>query len=245
MSVKHQIIKAILYPSKLNKSEKLYVARVKKTDSMSVKDICDAFSNKYSTSIRPDTMEYYVNLFLEEMGEQLEQGRRINTGYFSATPSVKGAFISDADRFDSKRHKVEFKFSTGHVLRKKAAQLKAQILRIEPFNYGISVVVDTFSQSKNDVITPGSVLKITGYKLKLAGDHPDVGFYFINRQTGERFRALPGTIIQNQNARLMVLVPPLNPGEYLLEYITQYAGKGSLRVEPICCTMEFPHRVLG
>jgi hypothetical protein len=245
MSVKHQIIKAILYPSKLNKNKRLYVARVRKTNSLSVKDVCNAFSNKYNTSIRPETMEYYVNLFLEEMGEQLEQGKRINTGYFSATPSVKGAFINDADSFDSDRHKVEFKFSTGHLLRKKAANLKAQILRIEPYNYGFSVILDSFSQSKNDVITPGSVLKITGYKLKLAGDHPDVGFYFINRQTGERLKALPGTIIQNQNARLMVLVPALVPGEYLLEYITQYAGKGKLRVEPICCTMEFPLRVTG
>jgi hypothetical protein len=244
MSVPHQYIKAILYPSKINKSKKQFVARVRKHNSLNVKDICNAFSEKYNTTIRPETMEYYVNLFLEEMGEQLEQGMRINTGYFSATPTVKGAFINDADQFDSDRHKVEFKFSTGHVLRNKASTLKAEIMHIEPFNYGFSMVTDSFSQSKNDIITPGSVLKITGYKLKLAGSHPDVGFYFINRETGERVRALPGTIIQNQNARLMVLVPALMPGEYLLEYVTQYAGKGTLRVEPHRCTMEFPLRVL-
>jgi nucleoid DNA-binding protein len=226
MSVIHRTIKAILHPNPLKSANGTYLARISKYNTLSIKDICNLFRSKYNTSINPDTMEYYVKLFLDEMSEQLENGHKINTGYFTACASVRGAFQGRTDNFDKERHRVIYKFSTGHLLRKRAAETQAEILNIIPISYGIQQVFDTFSNSENDLLTPGKVLKIKGEKVKLVGDNPDVGVYFMHIPTGEHIKVLACDVIQNQNARLMVVVPELTPGNYQLEIQTQYAGKG-------------------
>jgi len=93
-------------------------------------------------------------------------------------------------------------------------------------------VKDTYSCSENDRITPGNILHLTGLKLKLTGNHPDVGIYFINETTAERTKVPTVNIVMNQNNRLMVLIPGLQPGSYRLEHITQYAGSGITLTEP-------------
>jgi nucleoid DNA-binding protein len=244
MSVIHRTIKAILHPNPLKSAKGTYLARISKYNTLSIKDVCNLFRSKYNASLNPDTMEYYVKLFFDEMSEQLENGHKINTGYFTACASVKGSFKDKTDNFDKERHRVIYKFSTGHILRKRAAGTQAEILNIIPMSFEIQRVVDTFTNSENDLLSPGKVLKINGQKVKLVGDDPDVGVYFIPADTGEHIKVLACDVIQNQNARLMVVVPELTPGNYQLEIQTQYAGKGVPLTKPRTTTFTYVLRVV-
>lgn len=232
MSVTHQRIKALLYPNPLKNAKGTYLARISKYNTLSIRDICNLFRDKHNNSVNPDTMEYYVKLFLDEMSEQLERGNKVNTGYFTACASVKGTFKDKNDHFDKEKHRVVYKFSTGHVLQKQAGDVRAEILNIIPINFGIELVLDTATNSSNDLLSPGRVLIIKGKKVKLVGENTEVGVCFIQLPAGERVRVPACDVIQNYNASLMVVVPDLTQGNYQLEVRTQYAGKGVPLAKP-------------
>lgn len=244
MSVTHHRIKALLYPNPLKNAQGTYLARISKYNTLSIKDICSLFRDKHNNSINPDTMEYYVKLFLDEMSEQLERGNKINTGYFSACASVRGSFKDKNDHFDKEKHRVVYKFSTGYMLQKKAADTQAEILNIIPIYFGIQQVFDTATSSVNDLLSPGKVLIIKGKKIKLVGEDTEVGVYFIQLPGGERVKVPACDVIQNHNASLMVVVPELTQGNYQLELRTQYAGKGVPLAGPRTITCDNILRVL-
>ena len=243
MASNHRSIKAVLYPNLLKNNAGTFKAQTITYQTLGIKDICKSLSDKPLAGVDPNAVEYHVRLFLEEMGELLTEGYAINTGYFGATASVKGSFANKNDHFDAKRHAVTFKFTQGVVMRKKAAETQAEILQIASANYGIQQVLDHHTGSENNLLTPSNALKIKGKNVKLIGSHPDVGVYFINETTNERTK-LPATdVIINENSRLMIVIPELQPGIYHLEYITQYAGKGTPLLEPRSSTFECPLHV--
>ncbi len=232
MAENHHTIKAVLYPNLLKNNAGTFKAQIITEQTKGIKDICQSFCSKPGTGVNPDAMEYHVRLFLEEMGELLSNGFAINTGYFAATASIRGSFNSKHDTFDKEKHAVTYKFTQGSVLRKKAAETEAEILHISGTRYGIECVLDHHTGSENNLLTPSNALKITGVNLKLVGSHSDVGVYFINETTGERTKVPATDVITNENARLMIVIPDLQPGSYRLEYVTQYAGKGTPLLEP-------------
>jgi len=232
MTGTHHKIKAQLYPNLLKNANGTYKARTITGKSRDIKDICNSLCSKPGIGIEPGNLEYHVKLFFEEMSDLLANGMAINTGYFAAEPTVRGAFKNKMDQFDSERHRVTFKFSQASILRKRAAGTQAEILHIIPDNYGIQQVTDNCTRSENNLITPGNVLHIKGIKLKLIGNQPDVGLYFINQTTGERIKVPPVDVITNQNARLLIMIPELPAGLYQLEHITQYGGKGIPLAQP-------------
>jgi len=232
MSSNHHQIKALLYPNLLKNNKGTFKAQVITSQAHGIKDICVSFCSKRRSGLDPDTLEYHVRLFFEEMSELLDDGVAINTGYFAAAPTIKGSFKHKYDTFDTKRHRVTYKFSQGALLRKRTAKMEAEILHLKSINFGFMRVRDVFSGSLNDVITPGKNLKIEGQKVKLSGTHPDVGIYFISETTGERTKVPPVDVITNQNKNLLIFIPDLQPDSYRLEHITQYAGKGTLLNEP-------------
>jgi len=228
MSSNHHPIKALLYPNLLKNNKGTFKAQVITSQAHGIKDICVSFCSKRRSSLDPDTLEYHVRLFFEEMCELLDSGDAINTGYFAAAPTIKGSFKNKYDTFDVKKHRVTYKFSQGALLRKRTANMEAEIFHGTSVNFGFIRVRDVYSGSLNNVITPGKNLKIEGQKIKLSGTHPDVGVYFISETTGERTKVPQVDVITNQNKNLLIFIPDLQPDSYRLEHITQYAGKGTL-----------------
>jgi len=235
MSVIHRTIKAILYPNPMNNAKGKYLARTSKYNTYNIREICESLKNK-SGLVNVDAMEYHVKLFLEEMADLLEYGNKINTGYFSAQATVRGSFDSKADQYDSERHSVQIVFSTGHLIRQRAAKLKAEILRIIPNNYGIRTVTDAQTKLDTDKLVLNRLLVISGDKIKITGDDPTVGLYLIHAESGTELHFTASTLYQNGNGTLMLIVPELVSGTYQLKIVTQYGGKGSPLAQPRSCT---------
>ena len=93
-------------------------------------------------------------------------------------------------------------------------------------------VTDVRSGSVNDLLTPGRNARITGGKLKVAGDSADNGVYFVNEATAERVKVDAADIVENRNAHLLVVVPALAAGTYRLEVSTQYTSSTDLLKTP-------------
>jgi len=244
MSKEHQRIKALLYPNPMKNAKGTYMARTSAYGTVGIKEICKSKSKKRGELNNPDSMEYYVKLFFEEMAELLTLGYNINTGYFKAAVKINGKFDTSNDKFDPERHKINFKFSQGKIMREIAEETEAEILQLIPFNFVISRVEDRFTGSINELLTPGKNLIMNGVKIKLVGEHPDVGVYFINEASGEKIKVAQHEIAVNQNNKLIIVIPTLPPGNYQLVVSTQYAGSGTPLTEPRSCSLVQTLKVL-
>jgi hypothetical protein len=87
----------------------------------------------------------------------------------------------------------------------------------------IARVTDVKTGSVNDLLTPDRNLKISGYKLKIAGDDSANGVFFID-ENGNRTQVDPTDIVSNNPSELMIIIPSLSQGTYHLEITTQYGG---------------------
>jgi len=89
--------------------------------------------------------------------------------------------------------------------------------------------MDVKTGSVNDLLTPNRNLRIKGYKLKLAGDNPAVGVFFVNQTTSERIKVDATEIVTNNPVELIIITPELAAGTYLLEVVSQYSGNSFLK----------------
>jgi hypothetical protein len=223
-------IKAILIPNLLTEAPDDFYAKVISERTLNIDDICDSAVGRGNAPTTKEAMKINVELFLKEMSYQLKDGYSVNTGYFTATPYIKGVFKSIKDKFDSMRHSLYFLFSQGEILRKEAAEVEVEITGVGEAGILIVEVVDVKTGSVNNRITPNRNLRIKGNKLKLAGENPDVGVYFVNEATGELIKV--DEIVDNKPSELMIIVPQLEAGLYLIQVTTQFSSASILLKEP-------------
>lgn len=86
------------------------------------------------------------------------------------------------------------------------------------------------SGSVNDLLTPERNLKIAGTKIKIAGDDESNGTYFTDPESEDRILVDTSDIVINNPSEVMIIIPELIPGQYVLEITTQYGGSNLLKV---------------
>jgi len=225
-------IKANLYPNLLTEDPNDFVARVISERTLNVKDICKVAVSRGGAPTTAEAMEHNVNLFLKEMGYQLSDGYSINTGYFTANTLIRGVFNSPTETFNTDKHAILYQFNQGDLLRKELPNISVEIKGIGDSSITVNEVIDVKTGSVNDLITPNRNLRIKGFKLKLAGDNPAVGVYFVNQTTQERTKVETSEIVTNNPAELIIVTPVLVAGTYMLEVVSQFAGGGINLKEP-------------
>ncbi|GHT82386.1 hypothetical protein FACS189467_7590 [Bacteroidia bacterium] len=224
-------IKAHLYDNALTEDPNDYVARVSSERSLSIKDICESAATRGGADVSASAMEHATSLFLKEMGYRLCDGFGVNTGWFTAAPHIKGVFNSPNEHFDPTKHRVLFEIQQGAELRKELELVSVDVLGVAESGLYIAQVLDVKTGSVNDIITPGRNLKITGHKLKIAGDNAVNGVSFIHTSTGNVAKVDASDIVTNNPGELIVVTPVLGAGTYKVEVTTQYAGGGTLLKE--------------
>ena len=225
-------IKAILFPNWLTDDPNDYSARVVSERSLSVSEICSTAVNRGGATTTAEAMEHNVNLFLKEMAYQLCDGFSVNTGYFTATTLIRGVFNSPTETFNPEKHSLIFQFNQGETLRKELDSIEVNITGVGESSITVAQVTDVKTGSVNDLLTPNRNLKIRGYKLKLVGDHPEVGVYFVNEATTERTKVETTDIVTNNPSELVIVIPALAAGIYTLEVSSQFSGSSTPLKEP-------------
>lgn len=226
-------IKANLYPNLLTEDPNDFTARVISERTLNISDVCKVAVSRGGAPTTAEAMEHNVNLFLKEMVYQLSDGFSINTGYFTANTLIRGVFNSSKEAFNTDKHAILYQFNQGDLLRKELPNITVEITGVGDSSINISEVVDVKTGSVNDLITPNRNLRIKGFKLKLAGDNPAVGVYFVNQATQERTKVDSTDIVTNNPAELMIITPVLTAGTYVLEVTSQFSGSSnSILKEP-------------
>jgi hypothetical protein len=215
-------IEAKLYPNYLGKGEGAYVARSKAEAPLSIEDICASAKNRGGFTGQYEDLVEHVRVFINEMIYQLLDGFSAQIGgYFSLHTRLGGTYHSERDRIDPAKITISFR---------ELAHLKALLAKVHVENEGlagdgayIDEVADAHTGSLNGALTPGNMVHITGHKIKVEGEGPEIGLWFAAQADGSRTRVTENLGI-NRPAEVMALIPALPPGKYRLEIVTRHSG---------------------
>lgn len=203
-------IPARLYDNKLTEDAGDLFARIEVNKSLGIADICRSATERGGAQVDPQMMELCVRKWLQEALYRMCDGFAVNAEYFQSALHVKGSFGSPQDRFDPQRHRIVCEYREGALTR---AYIDANASidvrgKAEDTAY-ISGVKDAAS-GRPDVFTFGSNMFVSGKKIKVEGDNPDIGVYFDFVQEGgvTGIAKLPsGNIVVNNPSELVLLMP--------------------------------------
>ncbi|MDR2738299.1 MAG: DUF4469 domain-containing protein [Treponema sp.] len=224
-------IRVKLYPNYLSHVEGAYLARTDNEASLSVEEVCAALKNRGGFTGSYDDLAEHVRQFFDEAAYQLCDGFAVNTGYFSVHPNVGGTFDKVTEGHDTAKHPVSFRFRTRAPLRALAEHIAVEVEGLADVAGYVDEFIDVSTEAVNETATPGGMFSISGHKLKVAGDSPDVGVYFVNEADGSRVKAA-GHFAENTASKLIGVIPALGAGKWTVEVRTRYSGGSSLLKEP-------------
>jgi hypothetical protein len=108
-----------------------------------------------------------------------------------------------------------------------------EVLGVANTDAVIVQVTDIKTGSVNGLLTPNLNLKIAGKRIKVAGDSAANGIYFVNRTSSERIKVNDSDIVTNKPSEVIIVIPPLEAGTYLLEITSQFGrNKKTMLKEP-------------
>jgi hypothetical protein len=229
MSTLHKI-KAYLYDNALTEDPNDFIARVASERTLNIADIAQLAATRGGADISAPAMEHAARLLFKEMAYSLCDGFSINAdGWFNASPCIRGVFNSPDEQFDPAKHTISFEFHQGALLRKELEQVEVEIFGEADPSFYIARVTDMKTGSVNDILTPGRNLRISGSKLKISGNNPSNGVYFMRQDTQEYIAVDSSDIVVNKPSELLIVIPQLAAGTYRVNVITQHGGTTQLK----------------
>lgn len=179
-----------------------------------------------------------LRAFEKTLTEIIADGGAIHTPIFRASPSIQGVFETREDVVDGVHRKVHLNLQPGTALRDAAKEIKTHKLPVLFSGTYIVEVWDMKTETINDQLSPGRDLKITGVKVKIAGDDPTVGLYFVPAGGATPIRVDPKDLVVNKPSELIAPIPTLPSGQYQARIVTQYSGAGRFLKTPHIATFE-------
>ena len=215
-----------------------YRAQVVNVTSYAQEDIVDRIMRIGAGLTRSD-IAAVLEAEKQVVVEIVSDGGAVNTDLFNAFPSIQGVFHSAEDAADGIHQKVRINLHAGTALRDAARAVKTKKLPGVVSGIIISSVTDVKTGSQNNLLTPGRNIKVAGAKLKIAGDDPAVGLFFVPEAGGAPVPVDTSDLVINRPAELIAVIPNLAPGVYRLRLVTQYSGGSPLKY-PHTATFDKP-----
>ena len=206
-----------------------YAAHVQISGSADLDAIADRMLSQGSTTTKADILAVLTDAIIAAEG-YITDGYRVNFGGLAQFyPRINGVFTGPDDKFDKTRHKIEVGTTSGAELRKTVREKATpeKVMKVTPAPVPVDFA-DLHTANHNNLITPGNIGTITGYKLSFNEGNADEGIFFIPTGGGA---AIKGAIVQkNKPSQLVILNPALAAGDYNLEVRARIYGGNDLRI---------------
>ena len=222
--LKYHKMKGWLHDNMLTENPNDFILKIHSEASLSVNDISQSAVLRGGADISAPAMTHAVNLWLKEMGYQLCDGFSVNTGWFNVSAKVKGVFDSSNEKFNPTKHTILFDFHQGVLLRKELNGAEVEVLGVADTFVSVASVTDIKTCSVNDLLTPNKNLRISGSKLKIMGNNPLNGVYFVSLDTKKTTKVDASEFVINNPSELIIVIPNLAIGTYKLVVTTQFSG---------------------
>jgi hypothetical protein len=101
-----------------------------------------------------------------------------------------------------------------------------EVLGLADVNGYIDEFIDVEANSINGTATAGNQFIIHGHKIKIAGDDPTVGVYFVHAEDVPPGKEKATRIAENSANKIIGIIPSLPGSPVRLEIRTQFSGSG-------------------
>ena len=215
-------IEARLYPNAPGKGGGSYVARAKAEAPLTIADVCAAAKNRGVFAGHYEDLVEHAHIFVNEVMYQLLDGFSVQLGGFcSLYTCITGTYHSANDRIGAENLHVAFR-EMRH-LKELLRKVKIETAGIAGDGACIEKIIDVRSGEANAALTPGNMVHIVGNKIKVEGDSPEVGVWFVSQADGERVK-LAEPLGINRAAELVGTIPMLASGKYKAAVVTFFSG---------------------
>jgi hypothetical protein len=135
------------------------------------------------------------------------------------------SIIDDAQEpWDRQKHPIRFTFRALKPLRDLAEHIEVFIEGVAETAGYIAEITDVTTEAINETLTPGGMFAIEGHKIKIAGESPDCGVYFVSATNATQRVKVTGHLADNTASRIVGMTPALAAGQWRVEVVTQYSG---------------------
>lgn len=222
------ILHADLYDNPLTEKEGDFTAKPKVTGTIRNADIARRIVEK-RTEYRPETIENILRMADEEKSIAIAEGKSVIDGVGQYLIQIKGPFDSETEGFNATKHKLVVSYSSGKTLRTKLKETKVITDGAAKTGPVIGKVTDPSTSEVDTTMTPGMPIVVEGSNIKVAGEDPSNGFFFIPSADGAA--AMKATVLVDNNpSRLTVMVPStLADGDYTVKVVTQFSRGGTVK----------------
>jgi hypothetical protein len=177
----------------------------------------------------------YIEHILEQadgvVREYVKRGHSVLTGCAQFTPRVQGVWESATANYDPAKHRIGLHIIPSAEMREALRAVSLEVLGVKPDGAVIGLVTDTSTGLADGNMVSGDVISITDNKIKIAPDNDaSMGVFFIDAD--EKVIPVTHRLIQNDNAKVIVQVPTLPAGQYILRIVTRFSSSSILLKEP-------------
>lgn len=156
----------------------------------------------------------------------IENGDTFNLPLIHTSFSITGVFKGATDSFDAERHKIKVNVRKGLVLRNAEKRIKISKVNAPSPQPQIIEIKDSVRGTSDNILTSRGAVEIAGINIKITGDNPEIGLYFV-AEDGTESKAV--TIISNKPSQIIALIPSLAAGKYKIKLLTQFSGSNLLK----------------
>lgn len=169
--------------------------------------------------------------------QAIAEGKSVVDGVGQYLLNLQGAFDGEAAQFDPAKHALGITYTMGKLLRETLRRVKVVVNGVAATGPVINTVSDSTSKAINERLTSNGALVLGGVNLKLQGDDPAIGVYITATTTGATPMKAP-VVIVNSPSQVIVQMPALPDGQYVVSLTTQYSA--SSRNVKEARTYQFP-----
>jgi len=221
-------IKVRLYENYLKSSgvEGDYTARTSSESSLYIDQVCAAMKNRGGFTGNYEVLKENIRQFLDEMAYQLCDGFSVNMKYFSIHPNVGGTFNSINATHNPNMNPITFRFRTLPAMRRLVEYIEVRIDGLANASAWIDSYEDVEADSTNAFYVPGNQFILNGSKIKIAGNDPTCGLYFV--PIDDPAKAVKVTrIAENNPSSIIGIAPKTDSTHNRIEIRTQFSGSST------------------
>lgn len=187
---------------------------------VSVSNLSALIADRHA-GVEPALVNYIARLLNDETMRQLKMGKSVEalglgTVYIATKGTIKGANPGVKDV-----PKMVIKFKSSKVANTSLKDVKASLVVPMEILPTINIVEDMKEKTVNTELKKGTVVKITGKRLRVEGSVSSVGLYFVNT-AGLETKIPSSEILRNEPSTLEFILPAsVGVGTYTIKIVNQ------------------------
>ncbi|MCT4591736.1 MAG: DUF4469 domain-containing protein [Carboxylicivirga sp.] len=221
MPLKYKLIR-----SNLKSHNNGYIATPVSRKTVTQNDLIERMCQQGSGISRGEAMAN-IEAYHQELCNALLDGDIYVSEMFTIQSSIAGVFENHDSRFTKGVNEVKIKVQPGKRLKKLASQINTRRKSNEGVSPIISSIKDINRQPHPMHDQAGGFMIIKGKRLKINEEDEQQGLFFISHTTGQAYKTTK--LIGNKPKELMLLLPDMPVGEYMIELRVVFRNSRMLR----------------